>query len=253
MGIESAGRITPLLDRLLIPTFPFPQLVTMPLTILVVDDDPGIRVSISDYLEMARYSVIQAQNGQEALNLLDRHQPSLIITDVLMPQMDGYELVRQVRQRPEFRLIPVIFLTARNQTKERVRGYELGGDLYMPKPFELEELGAVVRNFLDRLALIGQITQQTKNLPRSSLPSNAEVWENPHHFSAAAVAELHLTNREQDVLKLLAQGLSNPLIGKHLHLSPRTIEKHVSSLLQKTETSNRSELVRFAIEHHLVE
>jgi DNA-binding NarL/FixJ family response regulator len=226
----------------------------MPLTILVVDDDPGIRVSISDYLEMAGYSVIPAQNGQEALQKVEQYQPHLIVTDVLMPQMDGYELVRQVRQRPAFRLIPVIFLTARNQTQERVRGYQLGGDLYMPKPFELEELGAVVRNFLDRYALlITQAAQMTVPPDRVPPQPASDALDNSHHFSATAVAELHLTDREQDVLKLLAQGLSNPLIGKHLHLSPRTIEKHVSSLLQKTETTNRSELVRFAIEHHLVD
>jgi DNA-binding NarL/FixJ family response regulator len=237
------------------PSSPFPQLATMPLTILVVDDDPGIRVSISDYLEMAGYSVIPAQNGQDALQKVEQYQPHLIVTDVLMPQMDGYELVRQVRQRPAFRLIPVIFLTARNQTQERVRGYQLGGDLYMPKPFELEELGAVVRNFLDRYVLL--MTQAAQlNVPpidRGPPSHTPDSWDHLHHVSATAVAELHLTGREQDVLKLLAQGLSNPLIGKHLNLSPRTIEKHVSSLLQKTETTNRSELVRFAIEHHLVD
>jgi DNA-binding NarL/FixJ family response regulator len=225
----------------------------MPLTILVVDDDPGIRVSIADYLEMAGYSVISAENGQDALERVDEYQPHLIVTDVVMPQMDGYELVRRVRQRPAFRLIPVIFLTARDRTEERVRGYQLGGDLYMPKPFELEELGAIVRNFLDRYALIAQATQLTWKQSDREPPKTPAPKGESSAIVASTLVPLNLTQREQDVLKLLAQGLSNPQIGDRLYLSPRTIEKHVSRLLQKTETNNRAELVRFSIEHHLVD
>ena len=70
----------------------------MPLTILVVDDDPGIRISIGDYLNMSGYLTIVAENGREALSLVEKYHPHLMVTDALMPQMDGYELVRKVRQ-----------------------------------------------------------------------------------------------------------------------------------------------------------
>lgn len=231
----------------------------MPLTILIVDDDLGIRTSIGDYLEMAGYSVITAANGQEALPLVDEYQPQLIVTDVVMPQMDGYELVQQVRKRPEFRLLPVIFLTARNKTEERIRGYKVGADLYMPKPFELEELGVVVRNFLDRYALM--IRPQFPPVPMEWQPSeslgairsaNGSVLPEAMLEDTLSTFNVPLKPREQEVLELLTQGLSNSQIGDRLHLSPRTIEKYVSSLLQKTETCNRAELVRFAIEHRLV-
>lgn len=234
----------------------------MPLTILIVDDDLGIRTSIGDYLEMAGYSVISAANGQEALPLVDEYQPQLIITDVIMPQMDGYELVQRVRQRPVFRLLPVIFLTARNQMEERIRGYQVGADLYMPKPFELEELGVVVRHFLDRYALMIHppisfpLEWQNSALSEAHLgtsPSSDAQTDPTFGFGyRSSSVNVELKPKEQQVLELLTQGLSNVQIGARLFLSHRTIEKYVSRLLQKTETCNRAELVRFAIEHRLV-
>ena len=81
----------------------------MPLTILVTDDDEGTRLSISEYLSLAGYSVVSAQDGREALSRLETHQPHLIITDISMPGLDGYGLIQQERQRPQYRLLPVIF------------------------------------------------------------------------------------------------------------------------------------------------
>jgi DNA-binding NarL/FixJ family response regulator len=216
----------------------------MPLTILIVDDDPGIRLSVSDYLELAGYSVIMAENGQNALAMVSQYQPHLIVTDVTMPQMDGYELIRQVRRQPAFRLLPVIFLTARTNTDERIKGYQLGCDAYLPKPFELNELTAVVRNLLERSQMMeSEWRQRLRSVP------DEEPLTEKHHKTLA----LDLTQREQEVLAELVEGLSNGQIGDRLHLSPRTIEKHVSSLLRKTETSNRAELVRFAMDHGLVD
>jgi DNA-binding NarL/FixJ family response regulator len=217
----------------------------MPLTILIVDDDLGIRLSVSDYLELAGYSVIMAENGQNALAMVDRYQPHLIVTDVTMPQMDGYELVRQVRLQPAFRLLPVIFLTARTNTDERIKGYQLGCDAYLPKPFELNELAAVVRNLLER-------SQMVESEWRQRLRS-VEADEEIAHAKQHPTLDLDLTQREREVLAELVEGLSNGQIGDRLHLSPRTIEKHVSSLLRKTDTSNRAELVRFAMDHGLVD
>ncbi len=216
----------------------------MPLTILVADDDVGTRLAIGDYLEASGYSVISAENGKDALRMVETYQPHLIVTDITMPQMDGYELVRQVRRQPSLRLLPVVFLTGRTDPKERVLGYQLGCDVYLAKPFELSELGAIVRNLLERSQMI-----------ESEWRSRQAVGVN----EAAAKVSIHeptvvvdFTDRETEVLCLLSEGLSNSQIGDKLHLSPRTVEKHVSSLLRKTDTSNRAELVRFAMVHHLL-
>lgn len=222
----------------------------MPLTILVVDDDLGTRLAISDYLEAAGYSVVAASNGFEAIKVVDEYQPHLIVTDVTMPQMDGYEFVRQVRQRPALRLLPVIFLTARTETRDRIRGYQLGGDVYLPKPFELQELGVVVRNLLERLQMI-ELEWRSRTANQVTSPE-AQTVEPPKPSVMQTSIKIEFTAREQEVLSLLAEGLSNVQIGDRLHLSPRTVEKYVSSLLHKTETSNRSELLRFAVDNHLV-
>jgi len=214
----------------------------MPLIILVADDNLGTRLSVSDYLEISGYSVITAEDGQQALSMIDRYHPHLIVTDINMPKLDGYELVRKVRQRPEFRLLPVVFLTERSSTEERIRGYQLGCDMYLPKPFEMQELSAVIRNLLER----SQIMQSEWRFSSLEVTrSQPQTPTSPNTFD--------LTKREQQVLDLLTTGLSNGDIGNKLHLSARTVEKYVSSLLRKTETSNRAELVRFALENHLVE
>jgi len=217
----------------------------MPLLILIADDDPGIRLAVSDYLEISGYSVITAKNGQEALSLLESYHPHLLISDIKMPRKDGYDLVRLVRQRPEFRLLPVIFLTERNSTDDKIRGYQAGCDLYLPKPFEMEELAAVIRSLLER----SQIIQSELRFSDTDLKPR----EGSHKTQPSLPEYFKLTQREQEVLNLLTNGLSNIEIGNQLHLSPRTIEKYVSSLLRKTETSNRSELVRFALLNHLAD
>ncbi|MEG4227920.1 DNA-binding response regulator [Microcoleus sp. N9_B2] len=243
----------------------------MPLTILVADDDFATRLSITDYLEITGYSVIAAENGKEALGLVDEFQPHLIVTDITMPEMDGYEFVRRVRTRPAFRLLPVIFLTERTSTQERIRGYQMGCDNYLAKPFELQELGAVIRSLLDRYALIAQAPSHSpkpeptptearsraNGQPEADFSTQKSQTGDSLRDSSAARASGSqnaptLTQRERQVLDLLTEGLSNIQIGSTLHLSHRTVEKHVSSLFRKTDSNNRAELVRFAMEHHLV-
>lgn len=235
----------------------------MPLTILVADDDFATRLSITDYLEITGYSVIPAENGKEALGLVEEFQPHLIVTDITMPEMDGYEFVRRVRTRPAFRLLPVIFLTERTSTQERIRGYQMGCDNYLAKPFELQELGAVIRSLLDRYALIAQAPSHspkpeptpTEARSRANSQPEADFFTQKSETDDRAWTSQNapsLTQREREVLDLLTEGLSNIQIGDRLHLSPRTVEKHVSSLFRKTESNNRAELVRFAMEHHLV-
>ena len=238
----------------------------MPLIILVADDNLGTRLSVSDYLEMSGYSVISAEDGQQALSMIETYHPHVLVTDINMPRMDGYDLVRQVRQKPAFRLLPVVFLTERTSTEERIKGYQTGCDLYLPKPFEMKELGAVIRSLIERSQIIqSEWRISSTDRARSSsdvvtspvqTPTSASTHQidNPQHKAIASNSKnLDLTQREQQVLDLLTTGLSNVEIGNKLHLSPRTIEKYVSSLLRKTETSNRSELLRFALENNLVD
>ncbi len=198
--------------------------------------------------------MITANDGQEALVMVEEYHPDLIVTDIVMPRMNGYELVRRVRQKAEFRLLPVILLTARTKTQERILGYQSGCDLYLPKPFELEELAAAIRNLLERSQIIQseyRFSHQEMSNSRQTQTGEVHASEITHSHKSQMLSSL--TSREQEVLELLTHGLSNADMGQQLHLSARTVEKYVSSLLRKTETSNRAELVRFAIKHGLVE
>jgi DNA-binding NarL/FixJ family response regulator len=212
----------------------------MPLTILVVDDDPALRIALVGYFELEGYVAIAAMNGRDALLKVDRHQPQLVVTDALMPEMDGFEFIRKLRQQPQYRLLPVVFLTARAELDNRIRGYKAGVDVYVQKPVALTELGAIVRNLLDRAMLTG-LSNPTGGEAEASLPPALSP-------KGAAIT---LTKRERETLALLVEGLSNSEIGDRLFLSSRTIEKYVSRLLEKTNTRNRIELARFAIEHGL--
>lgn len=210
----------------------------MPPLILIAEDDPGTRLAVQDYLELSGYTTIAVANGREALAHLQAHPPQLLIADIKMPCQDGYELVRQVRQVPQLRLLPVIFLTHRDSTWERILGYEVGCDVYLPKPFEMAELGAIVRNLIAR----SQAMQSEQHL------SQPVGWRTENREAT----DFNFSQREWQVLEGVAEGHSNVEIGKQLHLSPRTVEKYVSSLLRKTTTHNRAELIRFALTHNLV-
>jgi DNA-binding NarL/FixJ family response regulator len=218
----------------------------MPLTLLVVEDDPAISLTLTDYFEAEGYGMVAASTAEEALELIHDYHPHLIIADIGLPQMDGYELVRKIRMLPAYRLLPVIFLTARGQVEDRVRGYRLGCDAYVAKPFDLSELSAIVRNLLDR----HQIVQTEWRMRTQGTKLSQD--DSPDPDRSAQVHDLSLPEREVQVLSLLCQGLSNRQIGLSLSLSPRTVEKYVSRLLQRTETTNRADLVRYAMEHQLV-
>ncbi|MEO1670465.1 MAG: response regulator transcription factor [Cyanobacteria bacterium J06631_2] len=229
----------------------------MPLLILVAEDDPAIRLSINDYLEINGYSVIAAENGQQALSMLEKYHPHLLISDIKMPHQNGYELIKNIRRLPQYRLLPVILLSEYSETTARIHGYQVGCDMYLPKPFEMEELGAIIRNLLERSQIIhselrfsqGDSVEQ----PGIIQPDGITLINQPTQNSAEKLHEkLKLTQRETEVLKLLIEGRSNIEIGQQLHLSHRTIEKYVSSLLRKSELNNRVELICYAMEHHLV-
>jgi two-component system KDP operon response regulator KdpE len=117
-------------------------------TILVVDDEAGLRELVRINLEHEGYTVHQAENGVECLNAVREQLPDLVILDVMMPEMDGYETCRRMR---EFTTVPVLMLTAKVQSKDIVAGLDTGADDYLLKPFNMDELMARVRALLRRV------------------------------------------------------------------------------------------------------
>jgi DNA-binding response OmpR family regulator len=108
--------------------------------ILAVDDEPNILLSLEYILEAEGYDVRVARDGEEALKLAEEIRPDLILLDVAMPRMDGYEVCRQLRQREHLASVKVVMLTAKGQPLEKRKGLAVGADVYVTKPFSSEEL-----------------------------------------------------------------------------------------------------------------
>jgi DNA-binding response OmpR family regulator len=116
--------------------------------ILLVEDDDALRFIVKDNLEQHHYRVEAAENGEIALQLFAQNEFDLIILDVMLPKVDGFQVAKTVRNKNE--QIPIIFLTARSMTEDKITGLTLGGDDYIPKPFSMEELLLKIKIFLKR-------------------------------------------------------------------------------------------------------
>ncbi|MGE0021277.1 MAG: response regulator transcription factor [Draconibacterium sp.] len=116
--------------------------------ILLVEDDDALRFIVKDNLEQHHYQVEAAENGEIALQLFAQNEFDLIILDVMLPKVDGFQVAKTVRNKNE--QIPIIFLTARSMTEDKITGLTLGGDDYIPKPFSMEELLLKIKIFLKR-------------------------------------------------------------------------------------------------------
>jgi DNA-binding NarL/FixJ family response regulator len=203
--------------------------------LLLVDDDPNLVLLVKDYLEFQGYEVTAANNGREALEVLEKNIPDMIICDVMMPEVDGYGFVADLRKRQDIGWIPVLFLSAKGQSQDRIKGLNLGADVYMVKPFEPEELVAQVESSLSQA---GRIRQHAD----IGAPSETLIQVNP---------SVELTPTELKVVQLVAKGLANKDIASQMSLSQRTVESHVSNMLGKTGLNNRTELARWAIESRM--
>jgi DNA-binding NarL/FixJ family response regulator len=217
--------------------------------ILLVDDEPGVRESVQAYLEDSGYAVQVAAGAKDAWEMLQRDPPELVITDVMMPQVDGYQFLQQMRDDPRFVAMPVVFLTARGMKSDRISGYQAGCDAYLPKPFDPEELIAIIKNILKRRestnSEAGGIAKQIAAELRGMMGTGSAIVTTPPPIN------IDFTPREQSVLDLVAAGLMNKEIARQLDTSVRNVEKYVSRLFGKTGTNSRTELVRYALEHGL--
>jgi DNA-binding NarL/FixJ family response regulator len=203
--------------------------------LLLIDDDPNLVLLVKDYLEFQGYEVTTSNNGREALKLLDQDLPDMIICDIMMPDVDGYAFAEELRKNPNTSWIPLLFLSAKGQSQDRIKGLNLGADFYMVKPFEPEELVAQVESSLKQSGRLMQYAD-------TGTMSETLIQVNP---------SVELTPTELKVVQLVAKGLANKDIAQQMSLSQRTVESHVSNMLGKTGLNNRTELARWAIESRM--
>ncbi|MEL6778501.1 MAG: response regulator transcription factor [Cyanobacteria bacterium J06597_16] len=224
--------------------------------VLLVDDEPGLRESVQAYLEDSKFEVRVASNAAEGWDMLQKEMPNVLISDIMMPQVDGYQFLKQVREDARFQALPVVFLTARGMTSDRIQGYKAGADAYLAKPFDPEELVAILNSLIDRRAAqapeasgtpdIATMARQIEEIKALLTQRGSMIKQNNSGI------KIDFTPREQDVLDLVAEGLMNKEIASRLGTTVRNVEKYVSRLFGKTGTNSRTELVRYALENGLV-
>jgi diguanylate cyclase (GGDEF)-like protein len=136
--------------------------------VLVVEDDSDISTLLRIYFESEGYGVITAERGEVALEACRRQLPNVIVLDIMLPDMDGYDVCRELRNTLRTSHIPIIFLTQKDERSDKIRGLELGADDYITKPFDVEELNLRVRNAMTR-SRYESLTNPTTGLPSSQL------------------------------------------------------------------------------------
>jgi DNA-binding NarL/FixJ family response regulator len=196
--------------------------------VLVVDDDAGFRTYMRLLLERAGFEVVEAADADETIDAVAARDPDLVLLDVCLPRVSGYELYRMLRDRIGESL-PILFVSGdRVDAYDRVAGLLLGADDYVVKPFEPDELLARVRR---------SVRQRPGR--ETPAPSQRDATEN-------------LTPRENEILRLLAHGRSSAEIAKHLVISPRTVGTHVQHILAKLGVKNRTQAAAYAFRAGLV-
>ena len=208
--------------------------------VLVVDDDATLRMALRRYLEKRGYLTQDVASGIEALKLFEQDPPDLVVSDVMMPEMDGFEFCRRLRAIRSGQLVPFIFLSSKGEVEDRVQGHSIGADDYLIKPFEPRELLAKIESQLERTRRIHSEIVLLMQRESNGTTTNGHATATPH--------PLPLTPAEEKVFWEVIQGFTNKQIGDRLFVSPRTVQTHLSNILSKLQLENRSQLVRFAFE-----
>jgi DNA-binding NarL/FixJ family response regulator len=193
--------------------------------ILVVDDDKGFRSFLSSVLERAGYSTVEAATGEEAVDAAQSKRPALVLLDVKLPGVSGYEVCRQLKETFGADLPVFLISGERTEAFDRAAGLLIGADDYLNKPVDPDELLARVRRY--------------------AAPAE------PHAEETSMTPAL--TNREREVLRLLARGLDQAEIAQALSISEKTVATHIQHILEKLGVHSRAQAVAVAHRDGLIE
>lgn len=201
--------------------------------ILVVDDEPEMLMGLEDNLSYEGYEVLTARNGQDGLTKALKDLPNLIILDIMMPGMSGWDVCRELRKKGMN--VPIIMLTARGQEVDTVLGLELGADDYVRKPFSVRELLARVRAVLRRPALRSEVTSYSFGSVRIDFKRCVTL---------KGKRQIQLTRKELEIMKyfiehkgeaLTRERLLDEIWGYERFPTTRTVDNHILKLRQKLE------------------
>lgn len=197
--------------------------------ILVVDDDARLREVVSIAMERAGFSVITAADGQMALTHAARELPDLIVLDVGLPERDGFDVCRKIRERSD---VPILFLTARDDEIDRVVGLELGADDYVTKPFSPRELVARVNAILKRVAAAPVRTLSHDDLTLNEAAHQCHFGKHP--VPLTSTEQVILANLMRDPARVVSRRqMVDAIWGRGSDVSGRTLDSHLRNLRRK--------------------
>ena len=198
--------------------------------ILVIEDEPEMRRNITALLRYKDYEPIAADNGRHGVELARREKPDLILCDVMMPELDGYGVLRALQADAKLAVIPFIFLTAKGEKDDLRSGMNLGADDYLTKPVANDDLVQAIE----------------ARLSRSARQVNSEF--KPDFSSAEPLLKLGLTPRAAETLLWLAQGKTNSNIAAILGITESTVKKHAQEIFEKLGVETRGAATVRALE-----
>jgi len=206
--------------------------------ILIIEDQPQMRRNLATILEMEGFEILSAENGRRGVELASASKPDLIICDVMMPELDGYGVLKALRAEKATATVPFIFLTAKGEKSDHREGMNSGADDYLAKPVARDNLLAAVKARLERQHSHEQRLRD-------------EVGKggfNPNFESPVPLERLGLTPREAEVLVWVAQGKSNGDIAVICGMAEKTVKKHLGSVFQKLGVEGRNAATLCALE-----
>lgn len=211
--------------------------------ILIVEDDDGISDFLNLELKHENYQTLVSHNGREALDLFKSYNPNLILLDIMLPELNGMEVLRRIRNESN---VPIIIITARGESFDKINGLDLGADDYIPKPFLIEELLARIRALLRRVNL-----DSTKN---NFILKNCDIEINLNTTKVTIKGkEIDLSKTEFLLLKLFMENknhvlnrdvLINQVWGKDHCINSNTIDVYVGYLRTKIDNVLKTEYIR---------
>ncbi len=193
--------------------------------VLLVEDETSLAMILSDTLEAQGFEMRTARDGEEGLRMFDEQKPDVLVADVMMPKMDGFEMVRRIRKTDS--RTPVLFLTARSAVNDVVEGFELGGNDYLKKPFAIQELIVRIKSLCHR-ASAGNISseeQEGGNVSPDN-PDAADQWLSIGRYRLNVTSQIlqldgkdtELSHRESEILRMLVESKNNVVESKDILL-----------------------------------
>lgn len=201
-------------------------------TILLAEDEPALGMIIKESLETRNFKVLLCENGEKAFEVYKTQQPELLVLDVMMPKKDGFTLAKDIRAIDD--TVPIIFLTAKSQTRDVVEGFTIGGNDYLKKPFSMEELIARINNLLHRSQIqktseIIQLGEYTFDFPKQTLQFKDELRIQLTHREAHLL--FHLIKNKNQVLDRSL--ILNKLWGNDDFFNARSMDVFITKLRKK--------------------